>query len=71
MSRPPDTIESIKARKYECFIKAYVDPRDPEPTRVGIFRYHNCWKCKDGTRLDLRPTPERPGNCGHPHARND
>lgn len=42
-----------------------------EPTCVGIFRYHNCWKCKDGTRLDLCPTPECPGNCGYPHARND
>lgn len=51
--------------------KLPVDPRDPDYSRSGIFADHNCWKCKDGTRPDLCPTPNRPGNCGHPHARND
>ncbi|MDE2232522.1 MAG: hypothetical protein KGJ90_00120 [Patescibacteria group bacterium] len=48
-----------------------LDPRDPDPSRPGIFRDHNCWKCKDGTELSKCPTPNRPGNCGYPHARND
>lgn len=45
-----------------------VDPRDPDPTREGIFRDHNCWKCGDGER----PCPAgNPGACEFPHARND
>lgn len=52
------------------------DPRDPRSDaemagRDPIFRTHNCWKCKDGSDLSRCPTPERPGNCGYPHARND
>ena len=44
------------------------DPRDPDPSRPGIFRDHNCWACKDGAQ------PCREGNssqCPYPHARND
>lgn len=44
------------------------DPRDPDPTRDGIFRLHNCWRCKDGAE------PCKSGNanrCEYPHARND
>lgn len=48
-----------------------VDPRDPDHSLPGIFATHNCWKCKDGTDLSRCPTPDRPGNCGYPHARND
>lgn len=48
-----------------------VDPRDPDYSRPGIFAYHNCWKCKDGTQPERCPTRERPGNCGYPYARND
>jgi hypothetical protein len=47
------------------------DPRDPDPSRSGIFRDHNCWKYKDGAELLRCPTPKTPGNCGYPHARND
>lgn len=48
-----------------------LSPRDPDRTREGIFVYHNCSRCRNGSRLDRCPTPERPGNCGHPIARND
>ena len=48
-----------------------VDPRDPDYSRQGIFRYHNCSRCQNGARLDRCPTPDAPGNCGQPHARND
>ena len=48
-----------------------VDPRDPDYSRPGIFAHHNCWKCKNGSQPNLCPTPDRPGNCGYPHARND
>lgn len=44
---------------------------EPDDSRPGIFANHNCWKCKDGTDLTKCPTPDRPGNCGYPHARND
>ena len=47
------------------------DPRDPDHSRTGIFVLHNCWKCRDGRDLSRCPTPDRPGNCGYPHARND
>lgn len=47
------------------------DPRDPDYSRPGIFAHHNCSRCKNGTDLSRCPTPERPGNCGYPHARND
>ncbi len=44
------------------------DPRDPHPTRTGIFRDHNCWACKDGAQ----PCREGSSNlCSYPHARND
>lgn len=44
------------------------DPRDPHPTRTGIFRYHNCWKCRSG---ELPCANGNPNRCEHPHARND
>lgn len=47
------------------------DPRDPDYSRPGIFAHHNCSRCKDGAELSRCPTPDRPGNCGYPHARND
>lgn len=47
------------------------DPRDPDYSRPGIFATHNCWRCKDGSEPARCPTPDRPGNCGYPHARND
>ena len=48
-----------------------LDSRDPDPTRNGIFRDHNCARCQNGVDLARCPTPDRPGNCGEPHARND
>lgn len=51
--------------------RSRIDPRDPDWSRPGIFATHNCWKCRDGSAPHRCPTPERPGNCGYPHARND
>lgn len=45
-----------------------VDPREDDPTREGIFRSHNCWKCGDGAKPCVRGAPNR---CEFPHARND
>lgn len=45
-----------------------LDPRDPDPTRDGIFRNHNCWRCNHGAK----PCPfGHPNQCEYPHARND
>jgi hypothetical protein len=45
-----------------------VDPREDDPTREGIFRSHNCWKCQDGAKPCVRGATNR---CEYPHARND
>ena len=44
------------------------DPRGPDPTREGIFRNHNCWKCKSGEKPCVVGNPS---HCEFPHARND
>src|SRR6185312_547124 len=44
------------------------DSRDPDHSRSGIFVYHNCSRCKNGTDLSRCPTPDVPGNCGEPVA---
>lgn len=49
------------------FVKK-VDPRDPDPSREGIFKYHNCWRCKDGQEPCVQGHPYR---CEYPRARND
>lgn len=41
---------------------------DPHPTRGGIFRDHNCWKCGNGEKPCVIGNPSQ---CGFPHARND
>jgi hypothetical protein len=45
-----------------------VDPRDPDPSREGIFRFHTCWRCRDGK---LKCAQGNPHQCSLPHARND
>lgn len=60
-----------RAREALLEISASIDPRDPDPTREGMFTTHNCSHCANGTNLSRCPTPNRPGNCGHPRARND
>lgn len=45
-----------------------VDPRDPDPSRFGIFRDHNCAMCGSGARPCVQGNPNR---CEFPHARND
>lgn len=44
------------------------DPRDPDMSREGIFRYHNCWRCLDGK---VTCATGNPNQCRYPHARND
>lgn len=44
------------------------DPRDPDPSRTGIFRDHNCSYCSDGAKPCRQGSPNR---CEYPHARND
>lgn len=48
--------------------KSPTDPRDPHPTRTGMFRDHNCWKCQSGEKPCVVGNP---GRCEFPHARND
>lgn len=45
-----------------------VDPRDPDPSRTGIFRLHNCAYCSDGQKPCRQGSPNR---CEYPHARDD
>lgn len=44
------------------------DPRDPDPTKEGVFQTHNCYRCKDGA---LPCKKGNPRNCDTLHARND
>lgn len=45
-----------------------LDPRDPDPSREGIFRNHNCSYCRSGEL----PCREGDANrCSNPMARND
>lgn len=39
-----------------------LDPREPDFNRLGILRFHNCWRCV---------VPHGTSNCEYPHARND
>ena len=48
--------------------RAAVDPRDPDPSREGVFRDHNCWRCKDGAEPCVVGNPRR---CEYLRARND
>jgi hypothetical protein len=45
-----------------------IDPRDPDPSRQGIFRDHNCAHCGDGQKPCCQGSPSQ---CEYPHARND
>jgi hypothetical protein len=47
---------------------AKIDPRDPDPSRPGLFRDHNCWKCNSGEKPCVAGNPRE---CGNLHARND
>jgi len=44
------------------------DPRDPDPSRSGIFRDHNCSYCKNGEKPCVQGNPLQ---CEFPMARND
>jgi hypothetical protein len=45
-----------------------LDPRDLDPSRQGLFKYHNCWKCQSGKKPCVEGNP---GSCGNLFARND
>ena len=45
-----------------------VDPRDPDPSRPGVFRDHNCARCHSGKEPCVTGNPNQ---CEYPHARND
>lgn len=65
-----------RARQARLRLAAPSGAREPRPdaemiSRDQIFRDHNCSRCHDGVNLSRCPTPDRPGNCGFPHARND
>lgn len=47
---------------------AALDPRDPDPSREGMWRYHNCSYCDDGRKPCKQGGTHR---CSNPHARND
>lgn len=72
-----ETYESLDDERDALFsiavdvARTAIDPRDPDYSRPGIFAHHNCSRCKDGADLSRCPTPDSPGNCGYPHARND
>ncbi len=55
-------------RPADCPACNEADPRDPENTRPGIFRNHNCTYCDNGKKDCLVGLPSW---CPHPHARND
>lgn len=43
------------------------DPREDDPSREGIFRSHNCWRCQSGAKPCAKGAPNR---CEYPIARN-
>jgi len=45
-----------------------LEPDDPERERTGMFRDHNCWRCRDGRDRCVQRDPKQ---CEYPHARND
>lgn len=56
------------ARAADAAMRASLDPRDPDPSRPGIFRDHNCWKCQSGAKPCVNGKPH---GCEYLHARND
>lgn len=65
---PRDPVEAAIDRTQRSMPPIGRDPRDPDPTREGIFVYHNCYRCQSGKRACVRGDPRR---CEFPHARND
>ena len=59
---------SDKFRVDRVAIDTPPDPRDPDPSKPGIFRNHSCWACKDGEKPCRQGAPNR---CEYPRARND
>lgn len=57
-----------RSKRTGSAVAAPIDPRDPDPTREGIFRNHNCYRCQSGKLACVRGDPR---HCEYPHARND
>ena len=45
-----------------------IDPRDPDQSRLGFFRNHNCAYCDNGKKFCRQSDPL---HCEYPYARND
>jgi hypothetical protein len=58
------------ARQHEIDA-AFEKAMSPDPTKEGIFRDHNCWKCRSGELPCPFQKPGREYLCEYPHARND
>jgi hypothetical protein len=55
-------------RDDEIRVRFAPEPRDPDPSREGIFRDHNCYRCQSGEKPCVAGNPRQ---CEYPHARND
>lgn len=60
--------DMLKAAAPSEEVRAPLDPRDPDPSRPGIFRDHNCSYCQSGKSPCIQGNPNQ---CEYPHARND
>ncbi len=58
----------MSPRPFDYMDEKWLDPRDPDPSREGIFRDHNCWKCQNGKLPCVQPNNN---GCEYPHARNE
>lgn len=61
------TINPALAAEGARLVEAMLDPREPDNSRSGIFRNHNCWKCRSGEKPCAQGNPNR---CEFPVARN-
>jgi hypothetical protein len=52
----------------QCTVPARIDPRDPDPSREGMWRYNNCSYCDNGRKTCKQG---KHNHCSNPHARND
>jgi hypothetical protein len=64
-----DRARAARFNEAVAAIDGALDPREPDTTRKGIFRDHNCYRCHSG-ELPCA-TVGGPLNCEFPHARND
>lgn len=58
----------FQGQKHPANTSARIDPRDPDPTREGVFRDHNCYRCDSGAKPCATGNA---GTCDYKRARND